>query len=176
MTKSVNNHHLSYIHSSGTVSVGHPPATMTPQAKILVPFIGQSSTALHNRLMLMVGVVISVFLAGILVTLGISSLMLFRVSSKREGLSKQGYFLVGYTAILIILVVAFEVLLFIVCNAPFIFSPLARELEITRGLLTAATVTLAVMWGVTDGLLVSAAASLFSVDQPNYCFQGLEVF
>ncbi len=130
---------------------------MFPQPKILVPIIIEESyTDLHFRLMVMVGVTISVFFSGILVTLGITSLKLFMLSSKRELLSRQAHFLVAYTTILLFLVVVFEVQVFIACNAQIIFfqSP-GRAVEATRVLLSISTVILAVMWGLTDGLLVS---------------------
>lgn len=113
----------------------------------------------------MVGVLVGVLFSGILVNAGVSSLVLFRAESKRGASSRQGHFLCAYIIALLFLVIAFEAQEFIMCNASIIFrgEPPLKLPNIIGTLLKVANMTLVVILGLTDGLLVSTVILFFPI-------------
>lgn len=129
---------------------------MIPQARddTFATFSTEELSAfLHNVVAAVVGTLIGVFFSGVAVTLGVSSILL--LASKRGTLSRREYFLCAYTAILLLLLVAFECEVFAYyITSAISFLRLEPAASFENKLIKTFFVTLVIITALTDGLLV----------------------
>lgn len=124
---------------------------------------------------LTIGTSIGVFLSGMAVILGSSSVLL--LSSKKGALSRQDILLRLYTIILLILGVAFQIQ-FLHYIGPFItlpFEPVNLRYEILTKSTAALDTTLLLTLTSADGLLVSLIPKYCLVCPRHNLLQGMEV-
>lgn len=112
----------------------------------------QLYTFLRIHMVTMVGTCIGIFLSGIAVSLGVSSILLF--VSKGKALSRRDCLLCAYTTTLLLLLIAFEAQVFVFFNAPTIFFFRPDNGPAVDSVTKALFVTVAVIALLTDGLLV----------------------
>lgn len=127
----------------------------------VVPAGEDQSTFLHDEMVHMIGNSIGILLTGITLTLGISSILL--LSSKRP-LPKQDKFLRAFTIVLLVLAVALQALTllitFLLLLSPS-YSPDKRSKDNMRLTMTS-DMTLAIIAGLTDGLMVRTTSLYYS--------------
>ncbi len=114
---------------------------------------------IHSRMTMAIGIAVGVFLSGVAVTLGVSSILL--LSSRNEVRSKRHYFLCIYTTILLLCLVAFETLLFVDSNGAVTF-PIQSPKKIQENSFRMAQVLFAILLviiALVDALLVRVIVS-----------------